>query len=919
MAEVHEVDDIPEDVEDTDDGGAIIKLFEGEEDSPDRNAEFYANIVGDFSEPDLESLCTRLLEDIERDKKARQKREKDYAEAIKRTGLGGEAPGGASFEGASRAVHPMLTEACVDFQARAIKELMPSNGPVRVFIPGDDPPADRLDKAERKKNYMNWQFLIQMPDFRSELEQLLSQLPLAGSQYLRLIWDARRKRPFPQYWPSDDVYIPYAASNFYTAERLTFAEHITKFEFTRRVKSKMYRDIGDVATPTMPDQSAPEKATEKVEGKTDTQVYNEDGLRTVFEVQTYWDGEAENSDEEGGPSYDDNMRPYRISIDEPARKIVAIVRNWEEDDEAFEPMAWAVEFPFIPWRGSGSIGLGQMIGSLSGAATGALRALLDSALANTIPTTIRLKGSNFSGQSKNVDTGQSIEVEGGVEGDDVRKLVMPVPFNEPSPVLMNLLAFCVESGQKVVRTSMEDLPEQAGKNMPVGTTLALIEEGQRVFAAIHLRLFHAMNYVLRILNRLNRMYLDSEDAKNDIGEVLAKRADFDIPLDVVPVADPEIFSDVQRLAQLQVVADRAQAMPTLYNLREVEKRLLERTKIPDPAGLLLPENTPKEQNAVNENAAMSLGRPVAAFPEQDHLAHIQVHVDFSRSEFFGMLPQITPVFMPAFVEHMKEHIVLWYVSAVFEMLEASAEVDENTMKMVLAQHDPETRSELDRTLAAISATILESAAGQALAQIPQVIAEAIQIIQQTRPQPEADPATQTAAETALQVADKQSQTTMGVAQMKEEGAMQREALKAQNAERADQRRLAGEGQREQIRVAAKREEGKDRAAVDLTKIREKLRADKEMEFTRLSAAERQKRLDAANSQAEQAREHAARLTELHTQEQGENERQAAELEVKREINQEDNTTAMRIASAEMASGERVAIETGKGINPSGKK
>ena len=338
---------------------------------------------------------------------------------------------------------------------------------------------------------MNWQFLIQMPEFRTELEQLLTQLPLGGSQYMRMVYDSKKKRPVPTYWPSDDVYVPYAASNFYTAERLTFVDHITEFEFGQRVKNNMYSDLGpDVAKMVGNDEeSKPQKATDAIEGKDKVDSYNEDGLRNEYEVMCYCD-ELEDKYE---------YAPYRITIDGASHKIVAINRNWEEEDKTQQPLYWAVEFPFIPWRGACSIGLGQMIGSLSGAATGALRALLDSAHMNNLPTLIRLKGANFSGQSKELRIAAVTEIEGGIAGDDIRKLIMPVPFNPPSNVLLELLGVVTELGRGMVQTTFEKLGEQSTQ-MPVGTTLALIEEGMTVFSAIHLRLFGAMNHVLRTMS-----------------------------------------------------------------------------------------------------------------------------------------------------------------------------------------------------------------------------------------------------------------------------------------------------------------------------------------------------------------------------------------------------------------------------------
>jgi len=847
----------PADVEDTEDGGAIVKIGPDTDETQEKN--WFDNIVDEFEEPELNKLATRLLEDIDRDKTAREKRDAQYEEAIKRTGLGKEAPGGADFEGASKAVHPMLTQACVDYASRAIRELMPPNGPVRTFVPGDAPSVERIEKADRKKAYMNWQFKFQMPDFRSELEQLLTQLPLGGSQYLRLVYDQKKKRPVPVFVPVDDVYLPYAASNFYTAERITYCEHITKFEFEQRVKSGQYREIGEVVTSQLPEATKAATATAKIEGKESAATYNEDGLRDVFEVTTH----AELEDE-------DNSAPYRITIDSAARKIVAVNRNWEEDDgDSMESLYWMVEFPFVPWRGAYSIGLGQMIGSLSGAATGALRALLDSAHINNMPTLLKLKGSNFSGQSKELNVAEVTEIEGGIASDDIRKLIMPVPYNPPSPTLFSLLGFLVDAGQGVVRTTFDNIAEQ-NTNMPVGTTLALIEEGMKVMSAIHLRTYHAMDYVIRLLHRIDAMYASDDEFKDDLGEVLAQREDFVPPIDVIPTADPEVFSDVQRLAQLQVVSDRADAHPDIYNRRKVEERLLERTKIANPEELLLPLQEPVEQNAVNENAAMSLQRPVMAFPEQDHLAHLQVHLDFLQSPVLGSLQIIASSFLPMVLEHVKEHIVLWYVTENFEVLKKVMMKDDEQIAATLQHQDPETRAELDRTLAAISQKTMPVMSAK-LEGVPPVLGQAIQMLQSLQPKPEipVDPNAQAAIE-------------------------QKEGSDA--------------------RTDATKREGMQLRLVELDK---KLSADTDLAFAKLSAQEQQDAIDAANAEAKQLKEHAARLEELQLKEAGDDQRTAAQLASRESINAEDNLTALAIAEAEIESGENVAVETGTGINPSG--
>lgn len=855
---VEEFEDVPDQVVDTDDGGAIVTVSD---DVPTRpNREWYENIADDVDDATLETLATRLLQDIERDRKSREQRDKDYEEAIKRTGLGKETPGGADFEGASKAVHPMLTEATVDFASRAIKELMPPNGPVKMYVAGENPEPSRFQKGDRVKEYMNWQFLIQMKDFRSELEQLLTQLPLGGSQYMRLVYDEQKKRPVPTYWPIDDVYIPYAASGFYSAERLTFVDHVTEFEMEQRVKSGMFRDVGQIKATAQPeDQSRAQRATNAVEGKDTVEPYNADGLRNLYEVMC-WCDDLET---------DHGYSPYRITIDGASRKVIAVNRNWEEQDETKEPLFWMIEFPFVPWRGAYSIGLGQMIGSLSGAATGALRALLDSAHMNNLPTLLRLKGANFSGQSKELNIAEVTEIEGGITGDDIRKLIMPIPFNPPSGVLMELLGFLTEAGRGVVQTTFEKLGDQNAE-APVGTTLALIEEGMTVFSAIHLRLFQSMDMMLRVLARINRMYLDEDELKNEVGEVLAYRKDFDPPHDICPVADPEIFSDVQRMAQLQVIADRAAQMPEVYNVKAVEKRILERTKIPNPEELLLPDDTPDEQNAVNENAAMTMSRPVSAYPDQDHLAHLQVHLDYMQSPVFGQFPMIAQQFLPMVMQHIVEHMTLYYVQYNIEMLQASTGMDDDELASMMRLRDSDVRKQLDKNLALQSQDVVP-AVSEVLSGLIPVIQQAQQMLQEMQPEPEQPPADPNA---------------MAAIEQERE---------------SDQMRDAREREKTQLTLVDK-QEARDH--------------ESQKRFMELDAEQRQKALDDARTAEREAAEYVARLEQIQVQEQAEDERTEIETASRELINAEDNATALTIAGVEADTKRETSVKTGEGItNP----
>ena len=825
--------DVEDDVEDTADGGAIVRLDDDDDMRP-ADSEFYANLAEEMPEYELASLSTTFLDLISKDKDARKKRDEQYEEGIRRTGLGDDAPGGADFQGASKVVHPLLTEACVDFAARAMKEIFPTGGPAKDYVSGE-PSPEKLEKAERKVKLLNWQMTVQCPEVRAELEQLMTQVPLGGAQYMKLGWDERRNRPSFLFVPIDDMYLPYAATNFYTAQRKTHVQYLTQLDYEERVRAGMYRDV-DLAPSSMePEQSVAGQANDKIEGR-EANSYNEDGLRIVYEVYAIADIEG------------DGAAPYILSIDKPTGKVLAIYRNWDEDDDSREEQQWFVEWPFIPWRGAYPIGLPHMIGGLSGAATGALRALLDAAHISNSQTMLKLKGGTAGGQSLSIQPGQVEEIEGGLNVDDVRKLAMPLPYNPPSPVLFSLLGFLVEAGKGVVRTSMEDIAD-GNPNAPVGTTLAKLEQGAVVYSSIHARMHDAMARMLRVLDRLNGLYLDDELLAEEAGEMLARRSDFDGVLDVVPVSDPNIFSEAQRYAQVQAVAQRAAALPQLYNMRKVEERLLETLKVPNAEDLLNPPVEPREQNAVNENAAASLGRPITAFPEQDHIAHLKTHLAYMTSPAFGMNPLIAPAYLPVMLNHLKEHISLWYVaSAVRIASEAIGEDIGEAMKDI--GKDNETRRALDRMLAEASTMVIEEGA-QAFDVLPPVIAQAQRLLQSMMPAPMQDP------HMMIEGQKLQLQTQ----QMQQDAQMQQAKLQIEQ---------------------------------------QQTQADMQLEAAKLQQA---------------VQEMQARMQVEMQKQQAEDARKAAELQARIAMNTDDNRTAMELAAAEIASGERVAVSTGTGINP----
>jgi hypothetical protein len=640
-----------EEVIELDDGSVVVNYRP--KDGPQQNPEFYSNLAETFDEGLLDALAVEYMEYIEVDREARKERDKQYEEGLRRTGLGKDAPGGATFEGASKVVHPIMAEACVDFAASSARELLPPDGIVKTEIKGE---ADRqrVDTADRKSEFLNWQLTEQVEEYRDEMEQMLTQLPLGGSQYLKWRWDTEQKRPTCEWIPIDNILLPYATTNFYTSPRFTEQQDIMEDAFQQRIDQGLYRDIGNIITPaelTTDRQTQSEKANDKIEGK-QAPSKNIDGMRRVYEITCFLRLEED-------PETNGRRAPYILTIDEDTDRVLSLYRNWEYGDEKLSKLDWVVEFKFIPWRGAYAIGLPHLIGGLSAALTGALRALLDSAHINNSQTMLKLKGGRISGQSDRIEPTQVLEIEGAPGVDDVRKLAMPLPFNQPSSVLYNLLGWLTDAAKGVVTTAEEKIGD-ANANTPVGTAQALIEQGAKVFSSIHARLHRSQAKSLKVLSRINHWYLEEMD--NQSGTEIEVR-DFAYNNDIRPVSDPNIFSETQRLAQAQAVLQMANSAPQLYDLRAAHRRVLKQLKVPAISEILPDPDGIKESNPALENVAMSMGRPAAAYPDQDHLAHIRVHLAYAKDPNYGGSPLIGPTFAPHALEHIKQHLTLHYLQS----------------------------------------------------------------------------------------------------------------------------------------------------------------------------------------------------------------------------------------------------------------
>lgn len=728
------------------DGSVII--YEEEQERPAQESKFGENLVRRLPSGTVANIGSELLDLVKSDRKARELRDKQYAEGIKRTGLGNDAPGGADFPGASKVVHPMLAKACVDFASRAAKELLPANGPVKTQIVGRVD-SKSLAKAERKKKYMNWQLTQKVRENSAEFEQMLSQLPLGGSQYKRWWREGKRLRTEAVF--IDDVFLPYDQGDFYTSPRVTHMQRISRDTYAARIDSGLYAADG-VPDDLNPEQSDASKASDKVIGQSEDAAYIDGGLRTMYMI--YAQLEVEDDKHTGGAS-----APYIIHLDEHAGGVKGLYRNWAEGDEERTPLQWMVEYTFIPWRGGRGIGLAHLIGGLSAAATGSLRALLDSALFQNFPGALKLKAGRTAGNNTQVSPTELTEIQAPPGVDDIRKLVMAFPFPGPSNVLYTLLEWLTGQGESVVTVASEKMAE-AGPNTPVGTTLAMIEHGSVNFSAIHTRLHAALARELEIVHRLNAEVLTEEEVVEALGSLTVYPQDFQGPMDVAPVSDPNIFSEAQRYAQLQAVL-QLYSNPQFAGMFKPDRLLQRALRLLQIPGIEDIANVPKDSEelpALRENfvAASADPQPLKVYESQNDLAHLQAHLQFMTSPMFGGSPLMAGKVLPTMIEHCKEHMLAMYAKHTTAAADVMTYVAE-------AQGLDLTEDELQTKAAAFADHILSTLLGP---MVMPALEQAMKTAQQFGPKPPVTPDVQAKLANDLQIENIRQQGQMRADEVK---------------------------------------------------------------------------------------------------------------------------------------------------------
>tara|TARA_R110000803_G_scaffold50615_1_gene104890 strand:- start:3214 stop:5646 length:2433 start_codon:yes stop_codon:yes gene_type:complete len=662
--------------------------------------EFDSNLAEIIDVKELDATASSLIGNYMSDKSSRSEWEERYKNGLKTLDPDGgmnEAEDARASRGLSVVVHPLIAEAATQFNARAIAELYPAGGPVKTTIIGESD-EETEDQARRVRDFMNYQITQEMPEYFPDLDQMLFHLPLVGQTFKKVWWDANLQRQCSQFVKAEDFVVAPESKDLYTSPRYTQLIRIPKNDYNRYVDAGWYLpseyvgDGGEIS----------EDVSSEIEGVDAYGDEAEDEVMNLLEMHVYqsFDGVDGADDLEA-----ENLvaLPYVITIDYDAEKIVSVRRNWRQDDEKKLRRDWFVSYKFLPGLGFYGFGLYHIIGGLGKASTGSLRALLDSAAFANMQGGFKLKG-RVSGGEIDVNPGEFIDLDATV--DDVKKAVMPLPFKEPSGVLFQLLGYMAEIGQRFASTADLNVGD-VNPNAPVGSTVALIEQGSKSFSAIHKRLHYAQGQEFKLLARLNAENLPDEfDFAVTGASQTIKAADFNDRIDVVPVSDPNIFSTAQRIAQAQAILQMANSAPELHDKYEAYKRMYEAIRVPNIDEILEKPEEAIRTDPIDENMSVLYGRPIKAFPDQDHESHIAVHTQFLSDPSLGGSPMVKAI-QPILIAHVAEHVALLYRSK----MQASIGValpelpDLRKPKFQFAEIDPQ----LDLTISQRAAQVVQQA------------------------------------------------------------------------------------------------------------------------------------------------------------------------------------------------------------------
>ena len=629
---------------DPEDGGITVDFNEEDVimEASEDIAEWYGDISEMLEDAELDDIANDVLENFQSDKDSRADWESMFERGFDLLGLKLEQ-GSEPFEGACTAVHPLLIESAVKFQSKASGELFPSSGPVKAQILGKSN-AEKELQANRVQNFMNYQVTEQMPEYFDEFERMLFHLPIIGSAFKKLYYDATTKRPKSEFIPIDQFYISYYATDLSNADRYTHVIYRSPVEIARDINAGVYQDI-DLPTPSSNNITAFAEKMDTIIGLSPSS--DSDPQYVLLEQHCYLDIEE-----------DDIPLPYIVTVESQSRQILSIRRNYKQDDPNKEKINHFVHYRFVPGFGFYGLGLIHFLGNLTMSATAAMRSLIDAGQFANLPGGFKAKGVRIVGDNDPIAPGEFKEVE--ATGIDLSKAIVPLPYKEPSSTLFQMLNFVANAGQKFA-DSTEQVISDAASYGPVGTTMALLEASSKFFSAIHKRLHKAQKDEFRILARIDYDYLPKEypyDVPYEDRSIF--REDFDGRIDIIPVSDPNIPSNAHRMMMANMALQMAQQSPPgMFNLEELNRTILNAANMPNVDQILPPKIEPKPLDPVSDIMAATKGVPIASFPGQNHDAHIQVKMAYLQDPMNGANPIMQRI-GPILQANVQEHSIMKY-------------------------------------------------------------------------------------------------------------------------------------------------------------------------------------------------------------------------------------------------------------------
>ena len=617
------------------DGSAIIGDV-----APTPDMDFDSNLADFVDEQELNIIASELLEKYQQDKSSRDSWEQAYRKGLDLLGFQYKDRS-EPFQGASGVTHPLLAESVTQFQAQGYKELLPAGGPVNTQIIGKVDPA-KEEQAERVKEFMNYQIMHVMEEYDPELDQMLFHLPLAGSAFKKVYYDAGLQRAVSKFISADDLVVPYSATDLTSCERITHIVKMSENEIRKQQVAGFYRDI-----PLQYVENEDRILEKEREIQGVKKVGTEDEY-TLLEIHV--DLNIDGIDSEDGIKV-----PYIVTIDEGTSEILSIYRNYKEDDQLKRKNKYFVHYKFLPGLGFYGFGLIHMLGGLSRTATAALRQLIDAGTLSNLPAGFKARGLRISDDDAPLQPGEFRDVD--APSGDLRAGLMPLPYKEPSATLFQLLGFVVDAGTRFATVADQKIGDSVAANAPVGTTMALMERGTKVMSAIHKRLHYAQKVEFQLLANIFKESLSPAYPYKPSGQQgleMIKQQDFDDRVDVIPVSDPNIFSMSQRVTLAQTQLQLAQANPQAHNMYEAYRRMYEALGVKDIVSIL---PTPKQPQPIDpgiENSQVILGQKLQAFRGQNHMAHIEAHQALMTS----VLVKNNPQSLILLESHIMEHVSL---------------------------------------------------------------------------------------------------------------------------------------------------------------------------------------------------------------------------------------------------------------------